>query len=371
MVADRYRLLERHALGGMAALWRARDERTGETVALKRLHPYLITDATARSRLKREAAALRAIDHHAIVRPRELIEDPDDPALVMEFAPGRPLADLLATDGPMAADEAIAIVHTVADALAVAHRAGIVHRDVKPANILIEDSGAVHLVDFGIASLDEPGDNTLTAPRTVIGTLRYTAPERLAGAKASPRSDVWALGAVLYEMLTGDPLRRGSDPATILREAGSSVPAFDLVPRDIAPLLRRATSLDPLDRYSDAGAFRDALGAIDGAADPDAETARITVAPPVVQAVRPLAARLSPVDRAASVFFAAVAVVALVVTAALAINPSGQTSTPSTTPVVVATPTTDDGILTQTPVEPADEDHGRGRGKGKGKDPKD
>ena len=369
LVGGRYRLLERHAVGGMAALWRAKDERTGEIVALKRLHPFLITDSTARARLDREASALRSLDHHAIIRPRELIDDPDDPALVMDFAPGRSLAQRLASDSPIAPDEAIAVAGTIADALAVAHRAGIVHRDVKPANILVEDSGAVHLVDFGIASLDEAGDMTLTAARTVVGTPRYTAPERLAGARASPRTDVWALGAVLYEMLTGQPVQPGIDAATMLSTPAPNL-VLDDMPVELAAILRRALAHDPADRYADAGAFRDALGSMDDEAEPDAETVVVPIspvagpAPPTSSGAGP---RLSPVDRAASVFFGAVAVVTLAITAALAFGAAGQATTPPGTaaPTVVA-----EDVVASQPAVDADvdeDDNGRGRGKGKGK----
>lgn len=373
LVGGRYRLLERHAVGGMAALWRAKDERTGEIVALKRLHPFLITDSTARARLEREASALRALDHHAIIRPRELIDDPDDPALVMDFAEGRSLAERLASDGPMARDEAIAVVGTIAEALAVAHRAGIVHRDVKPANILVEDSGAVHLVDFGIASLDGAGDMTLTATRTMVGTLRYSAPERLAGAKASPRSDVWALGAVLYEMLTGRPAQPGIDATTMLNVPAPDL-ALDDMPAEVAAILRRAMATDPADRFADAGAFRDALGALEEAVESDADTVVVPLVPPVTGRPRgSIAPRpsMSPVDRAASVFVGAVAVVALVVTAALTFGAVGQATPPITpAPAVVATPVAEDAVASQEPSDDRDED-GRGRGKGKGKGNKD
>src|SRR5262245_9408678 len=136
LIARRYRLLDRHAVGGMATIWRARDERTREIVAIKRLHPHVVADPTARARLEREADAMRAVDHPAIVRPRDLIDDPDAPALVMDFVAGRSLDERIA-EGPLPPDDAVAIAAAVADALAAAHDLGIVHRDIKPGNIVV------------------------------------------------------------------------------------------------------------------------------------------------------------------------------------------------------------------------------------------
>ncbi len=381
LIDKRYRPLERRAIGGMATLWRARDERTGEVVAIKRLHPYLVTDPDARRRLVREAAALQAVDHPAIVRPRDVIDDPNDPALVMDYAAGRSLAERLAEDGPLDPEEAAAIAGTIADALSVAHDAGIVHRDVKPANILVEDSGAVHLVDFGIASVDADGDPTLTAPRTVIGTLRYTAPERLAGEAASPRSDVWALGAVLYEMLTGRPAVPGDDPATVLSAVREAPPDAAALPSWLAAIVGRAMSADPTERYPTAAAFRDALFAVEpGVAAPgasmvdlEAPTQVVPLAPPVTGPRPSLGGGWSPVDRAAAVFFGGVALVALALAVGLGINGAGGRATPATSDVPALVSVEPAAI--DTPVSPSPQvtdangnGKGRGRDHGKGKD---
>jgi len=288
-IAGRYRLLDRHATGGLATVWRARDEWTGEIVAIKRLHPHVVADAAARARLAREAAALRAVDHLAIVRPRELIEDVEAPSLVMDFVAGRSLSELIAA-GPLVPEEAAAIAGVIADALAVVHDHGIVHRDIKPANILIGDDGSVHLVDFGIAALLDTAPDDLTAASTMVGTLRYAAPERLAGGDVSARSDVWALGAVLYEMLTGRPAVSNDDPASALAASRAAPPSLAGLPAGLAAVVARAMTPEPADRYPDAIAMRDALALQDVRGDPDGLT---TVMPiPVIASADPRFARL-------------------------------------------------------------------------------
>ncbi len=276
LIVGRYRLLDRHASGGMATVWRARDEWTREIVAVKRLHPFVVADPAARARLEREAAAMRAVDHPAIVRPRELVEDPDAPSLVMDFVEGRPLDERIAR-GPLPPGEAIAIAGVIADALAVAHDHGIVHRDIKPGNILVDDDGAVHLIDFGIAALMDPPDGDLTSASTMIGTLRYAAPERLLGDAVTPRTDVWALGAVLYEMLTGSPAVANADLSGALDASRAAPPSLDGLPPDLAPVVARAMSSDPADRYADAAELREAMLAAAAPPDPDAVTTVLPV----------------------------------------------------------------------------------------------
>jgi serine/threonine-protein kinase len=303
-IADRYTLLDRHATGGMATVWRARDEWTREIVAIKQLHPHVVADPVARARLERESEALRTVDHPAIVRPRGLIDDPDAPSLVMDFVSGRPLSERIAA-APLPPEEAVAIAGMVADALAVAHDHGIVHRDIKPANILVDEDGTVHLIDFGIAALmDAPADG-LTADSTMVGTLRYAAPERLAGGDISPRSDVWALGAVLYEMLTGVPAVTATDPVGALAASQAAPATLDGVPPYLASVIGRAMATDPADRYPDAVALRDALAADGAPVDPNAMTAVVPIAglaaaaeaantAPVVAAPAPVAATVAP-----------------------------------------------------------------------------
>ena len=295
-IADRYVLLDRHAVGGMATIWRATDEWTGEVVAIKRLHPHVLADPVARARLERESDALRAIDHPAIVRPRQLVDDPEAPALVMDFVEGRPLDERIAA-GPLPTGEALAIAATVADALAVAHDHGVVHRDIKPANILVDEGGMVHLVDFGIAALGDSASDDLTAASTMVGTLRYAAPERLAGDAASARADVWSLGAVLYEMVTGSPAIPTSDPAGALTASRQAPADLDGLGAPVAAVVARAMAVDPADRYPDAIALRDALLEAESPPGPGDQTVVVPLPVAVDQAGTAGAAAPGPVRR--------------------------------------------------------------------------
>jgi serine/threonine protein kinase len=266
LVGGRYRLLESHALGGMASVWRAADEQTGDIVAIKRLHPHLTADPGAKERLLREAAAMEIVRHPNVVGIRGVIAD-DEPVLVMDFVEGSSLADLLAEGRVFAKAEALAIAAAGADGLGAAHEQGIVHRDVKPSNILVGDDGVVRVFDFGVAvGLDD--ETALTVEGGVIGTLRYLAPERLAGEPATPATDVWGLGAVLFELLTG----KAAFPALTLTEriddASSGVDRPPGLDDDVWTIVDRSLAVDPLDRYPTGGALAAALHGLDGVPEP-------------------------------------------------------------------------------------------------------
>ena len=283
--------------------------------------------------------------------------------------------------GRCRAGEAIAIATIIADALATAHDQGIVHRDIKPANILIDDDGALHLVDFGIAALDGPAD-ALTATSEMVGTLRYAAPERLAGETASARSDVWALGAVLYEMLTGRPAVAAVDPAGALAASRAAPADLDQLPAALAPVVARAMATDPAERYPDASALRDALTAADAPVDPDAATRAIpleALAPAAVvdapveggamEPRRPGGRTRRPAGWVALAMAVALGAGLLVVGAGLNAGAgsnratgSGRRPTSTTTPSAAATPRT---VVAEPAADKGrDKDKGKGHGKG-------
>ena len=267
LLGGRYRLLEAHAMGGMASVWRAADERTGAIVAVKRLHPHLIADESARERFRREATAMEAIRHPNVVAVRDAVVDEDEPALVMDFVAGRSVAELAADGHRFDEAEALGVAAAVADGLAAVHERGIVHRDLKPGNVLIGDDGVVRLSDFGIA-VGLMDATALTEDDGVVGTLRYLAPERLAGLPATPATDVWGLGAVLYEMLSGVAAFPASTLAARVEAASTPVTRPDGLADATWAVLARALASDPGDRYADGAALAAELHALPGVPAP-------------------------------------------------------------------------------------------------------
>ena len=263
---ERYRLIEPAGRGGSAEVWRALDEQTGEEVAVKRLHPVVFADAAGRQRLRREFDALRSLDEPHIVRVRDLQFGEREAALVLDFVPGESLAQRLArqvADGtPMAPETAVAIVDDVAAALTAAHAAGIVHRDVTPANILLTTDGEARLTDFGIAhaSGDDPAA-AVTAAGLLMGTMRYLAPEQLRGAVSTPASDLHGLAAIAYEMLAGHPAYAATSPVALAEAQEAGPPAIDGVPAGVDAAVRRGLAVDPADRPADVATFATSFAA--------------------------------------------------------------------------------------------------------------
>src|SRR5262245_1425243 len=260
---DRYRLEEPLGVGGSAQVWQATDRRSGESVAVKRLHPIVFADEAARERLVREFRSLRDLAEPHVVRVRDLELTDDDAALILDFVAGPSLATRLASGPALGTGEAVAIALDVAAALAAAHRAGIVHRDVTPGNILLDPGDGARLTDFGIAlgGAGTDGEPGLTATGQFVGTLRYVAPEQLRGAPATPASDVHALAAVAYEMLAGRPAYEAATPVALAEAQARPIDPIPAIPPALDAAVRRALSPDPADRPPDATAFATAIEA--------------------------------------------------------------------------------------------------------------
>lgn len=269
----RYELREQLGSGGMATVHRAHDTVLGRDVAIKALHPHLTGDPAFRERFLREGQAAAALTHPNVVAVHDLAADEQGARLVMELVDGPTLAEVLATRGRLSPGETLSLLGPAALGLAAAHRAGLVHRDVKPGNILIASDGTVKVGDFGLARAAASASTTFGAD-VLVGSPHYLAPEAVDGRPLGPTADVYALGVLLFEVLTGKPPFQGDSPmATALQHTTGTVPHPSSVVPGLPPQLdlvvQRATQRAPEDRYEDAEGFLDALeAAIPGGATP-------------------------------------------------------------------------------------------------------
>jgi eukaryotic-like serine/threonine-protein kinase len=269
VLAGRYRLLERLGAGGMAQVFRAMDQELHRDVAVKVLAPHMLDDPQARDRLQREARSAAALTHPNVVTLYDTVIDGDNQFLVMEFVDGPTLADRLRT-GPLPEAEAIRIAGEVAAALEVAHERGLIHCDIKPANLLIAPDGRIKVTDFGIARVV---DATQTTTGQVYGSVPYIAPERAQGQPAGAAADLYALGCVLHEMVTGQPPFTGSTPTDTLSQHLHATPP---TPSDLQPgvsprfdaVVARLLSKDPAARHPDAASLRRDLDRLSAGSPP-------------------------------------------------------------------------------------------------------
>ncbi|MFD9359308.1 serine/threonine-protein kinase [Streptomyces sp. NPDC060031] len=277
VLGERYTLVERLGRGAMGEVWRARDGVLEREVAVKILLPALLDDATFAARFRREAKILAALNHPGIVDVHDYGEG-ETAYIVMELIDGRPLEDVRADRGPLPVAEALDIAAQALDALHVAHRRGIVHRDVKPSNLMLRPDGRVTVTDFGIAR--STGSTRLTASHAVLGTALYTAPEQAEGIAAVPASDLYSLGVVCYELLTGEVPFPGSSVLEVvlkhIREPAPDLPSA--FPEAVRAFVARALAKQPEDRYPDAAVM---AAAARRAAAGEQEPAPAPVPPPI------------------------------------------------------------------------------------------
>ncbi len=264
VVDGRYRVLGLLERGGMATVYTAHDERLDRVVALKIMHASLADDAGFVSRFVREAkSAARLTDPH-VVSVFDQGSDEGLVYLVMEYVPGRTVRAVLHEHGALNPSQGLAILEPVLQALAAAHRAGLVHRDVKPENVLISDDGRVKVADFGLARAITASTNSTATQGVLIGTVAYLAPEQAEHGLADARSDVYSAGVLLYEMLTGSVPFTGETPLSVVyQHVNKDVPPPSRLRPDLGPavdeLVARATRREPDRRFSDAGKFLEAL----------------------------------------------------------------------------------------------------------------
>jgi serine/threonine-protein kinase len=383
LISGRYRLIAPLGEGGMATIWRAVDEQLDREVAVKLLRPQFSADPGFAARFKQEARAAGGLSHPSIVSVYDYGTDGDagEQYIVMELVEGRDLSTILADRGTVSTDDAVRIAIATASALEAAHRKGIVHRDVKPGNILVTDNGDVKVTDFGIARAVSEASMTVTG--TTLGSVHYFSPEQARGDEVTGASDVYALGIVLFEMLTGRrPFEADSAAAVALKRLSEDAPTPTSIGRPVAPgleaIVMRALARDPVDRFPDAGALAEALrvwrrnpdavaplvpgaaaAAAAAAATPPAGEPTVYVPPRVTRPadrrpVAPLRSEVLPRERTGQPWWiwllAVLAVFLLGAIGFLAVQllggGTGPSATPSPSAAVVTVPDCDDVTLT-------------------------
>ena len=265
LLSNRYELGETLGYGGMSEVHKGRDVRLGRDVAVKVLRADLARDPQFQERFRREAQNAAALNHPAIVAVYDTGETKTEygplPYIVMEYVDGRTLRDIVKTQGPLSGKRAMEVMADVCAALDFSHRHGIIHRDVKPANVMITKTGAVKVMDFGIARAIHDGQAAVTQTAAVIGTAQYLSPEQARGEAVDARSDVYAAGCVLFELMTGQPPFTGDSPVAVAyQHVREEPPAPSSVNPQVTPALDsivlKAMAKGPANRYQSAAEMR-------------------------------------------------------------------------------------------------------------------
>jgi eukaryotic-like serine/threonine-protein kinase len=260
----RYRVTEKIGTGGMAEVYKAVDEVLGRTVAVKVMHPQYAADASYAARFRQEAQAAANISSPNIVNMYDWGQDGDTYYIVMEYVRGRDLKDIILENGPLDSRKVADIGAQVASALSAAHGYDVIHRDVKPQNIMVQPDGSVKVMDFGIA---RAGGTTMTQTGSVLGTAHYVSPEQAQGTALTPASDLYSLGVVLYEAATGRPPFDADTPVAVALKQVNDTPApphvvNPSVSADLEAIILKAMAKRPADRYATAAEMRSDLLAV-------------------------------------------------------------------------------------------------------------
>jgi serine/threonine-protein kinase len=253
---DHYRLDRAVARGGMSTLFQATDLRDGKQVAIKVPHAEMEADAILVERFKREAQIGQELDHPGVVKTYEP-EQRSRAYMVIEWVDGQLLRAILNAEGKLPIDRAVKLTLAICEALDYMHKRGVVHRDLKPENIMVDAEDRIKLIDFGIAMKEDARRLTYAGPSPILGTPDYIAPEQVKGQRGDQRSDIYSLGVMLYEMLTGQPPFSGPNPLAVMNERvlNDPKPARKLraeISPELQEILNRALERDPRHRYATA-----------------------------------------------------------------------------------------------------------------------
>src|ERR671922_2358962 len=265
LIAGRYEIEELVGTGGMSSVYRARDTVLGRHVALKVLHEHFSTDEEYVERFRREARAIARLNHPNIVTVIDRGEFEGRQFIVFEHVPGENLKEVVTREGPLPVPVALGLTHQIARGLAYAHEHGVVHRDVKPQNVLLDESGRPKVTDFGIARSLDPGEE-LTEAGTLLGTSDYISPEQASGQPVDTSSDQYLLGVLLYELLTGSvPFPGETFMAVAMRHLRDPVPSARAlrpdIPERVDAIVARALAKRPGDRFPTTAAMLTAIEA--------------------------------------------------------------------------------------------------------------
>src|SRR5579875_2468822 len=266
VVGSRYELGELIGYGGMAEVHRGRDTRLNRDVAIKVLRADLARDPSFLNRFRREAHSAAGLNHPSIVSVYDTGEDlaadgTAIPFIVMEYVEGRTLRDILKSEGRLPVRRSMEIIADICAALDFSHRNGIIHRDIKPGNVMITPQGAVKVMDFGIARAVADSSATVTQTANVIGTAQYLSPEQARGETVDPRSDVYSCGCLLYELVTGVPPFQGDSPVAVAYQHVRENPVLPStrvpdVPRVVDSIVMKSLAKNQYNRYQTAGDMR-------------------------------------------------------------------------------------------------------------------
>jgi serine/threonine-protein kinase len=321
LIDGRYEIEDLVGTGGMSSVYRARDTVLERRVALKILHDHFSSDPEYVERFRREARAIARLNHPNIVTVIDRGDFQGRQFIVFELVPGDNLKDVVRRYGPLPVPEALALTHQIARGLSFAHEHGVVHRDVKPQNVLLDEGGSAKVTDFGIARSLEPGDG-LTQTGTVLGTSDYVAPEQVSGRRVDARSDQYSLGVLLYELLTGEvPFSADNFMAVAMRHLRDPVPSVRQrrpdVPERVDEIVAKAMAKRPEDRFPSMEAMMAALEAAlaEEPSEGDASAEATGELPPISKPPRPAPRsrrRISPLWAALVVVAAGAVALALI-----------------------------------------------------------